>query len=145
MTEPVHAAPAVSFPVPEPAMPAPVSAPPMQAPAPKPDPHPGIAAANARPAAMDLDKMEREGARAPFDFVLEGKRYLMSDPQEVDWQDLLAAMTNPHMFFRLVLPPEDRIQFFNTRLPAWKMNKLVDGYQEHYGIPSLPNANGLPR
>lgn len=100
---------------------------------------------NNRPVALDLDALEREGAPAPFDFMLGGKRYLLSDPQEVDWQDLIAAMSHPHMFFRLVLPAEDHNQFFETRLPSWKMRKLMERYQNHYGIPDVPNAAGLPR
>ncbi len=95
--------------------------------------------------ALDLDALERESAPGPFDILLGGKRYMLSDPQEVDWQDLQSAMSNPHMFFRLVLPAEDQIQFFETRLPAWKMRKLMQRYQDHYGIPDYPNAAGLPR
>jgi hypothetical protein len=102
-------------------------------------------AASNPPAALDLDALEREGAPTPFDFILEGKRYMLSDPQEVDWQDLLAALSNPHMFFRLVLPAEDHREFFETRLPSWKMRKLMARYQDHYGIPDVPNAGGLPR
>lgn len=105
----------------------------------------GADATQTRPVALDLDKLEREGAPVPFDFTLEGRRYLMSDPKEVDWQDLLAAMSNPHMFFRLVLPPEDHQPFFETRLASWKMNKLMQRYQDHYGLPTVPNAGGLPR
>lgn len=104
-----------------------------------------LAAGPTRPAAIDLDSLEREGAQGPFDFVLEHKRYLLSDPQEVDWQDLIAALSNPVMFFRLTLPAEDRVQFFTTRIPTWKMHKLINAYLEHYGIPSGPNAGGLLR
>ncbi len=104
-----------------------------------------MAEPTAGPAALDLDKLDREGAPGPFDFVLEGRRYIMSDPQDVDWQDLLSAMQNPVMFFRLVLPADDQTAFFTTRLPAWKMNKLMSAYQDHYGLPSAGNVNGLPR
>jgi hypothetical protein len=98
------------------------------------------------PAALDLDKLEREGGSPkPFDFVLEGKRYIMADPQEIDWQDLLSAMSNPVMFFRMVLPADDQRTFFRTRLPAWRMNKLMSAYQDHYGLPSQGNPNALPR
>lgn len=97
------------------------------------------------PVALDLDKLEREGAPAPFDFTLEGRRYIMSDPKEVDWQDLLSAMQNPVMFFRLVLPADDQRLFFRTRLASWKMNQLMTSYQDHYGLPTLPNVGGLPR
>ncbi len=98
------------------------------------------------PVAIDLDKMEREGGTPkPFDFMLKGRRYLMSDPQEVDWQDLIAALQNPVMFFRLVLPPDDQREFFTTKIPAWQMNKLMQSYQDHYGLPNAGNAAGLPR
>lgn len=106
---------------------------------------PADAAGDTRPSALNLDTLEREGAPTPFDFTLAGKRYLMSDPKDIDWQDLIAAMSSPHMFFRLVLPAEDRQEFFEQRLPAWKLNILMQRYQDHYGLPSLPNAAGLPR
>lgn len=109
-------------------------------------PDPATDASTARrPVSIDLDALEREGAALPFDFVLGGRRYLMSDPKEVDWQDLISAMANPLMFFRLVLPPEDRSEFFTTKLATWKMDKLINAYLEHYGLPNLPNAAGLPR
>lgn len=97
-------------------------------------------------AAMDLDALEREGGpRAPFDFMLDGKRFLLADPQELDWQDVISAMSNPVMFFRLVLPPEDHVAFFKTKIPGWKMNKLMEAYQTHYGLPSPGEAGALPR
>jgi hypothetical protein len=99
-----------------------------------------------RPAALNLDTLEREGgATDPFDFVLEGKMFLASDPQDIDWQDLMASFNNPHMFFRLILPAEDHRAFFEARLPSWKMRVLMDRYQKHFGIPDLPNAAGLLR
>lgn len=104
-----------------------------------------VAAADARPAALNLDTLEREDAAIPFDFIHDAYRYVLSDPKEVDWQDLIAAMTNPVMFFRLVLPADDRRKFFESRLPMWKMNILMERYQDHYGLPSVPNAGGLPR
>ncbi len=103
------------------------------------------AAAASRPAALNLDTLEREGAPEPFDFIHEDKRYMMADPKDIDWQDLISAMSNPHMFFRLVLPAEDQKEFFDARMPAWKMNILMLRYQDHYGLPSLPNAAGSPR
>lgn len=97
-------------------------------------------------AAMNLDALEREGGpRQPFDFVLDGKRYLLADPQELDWQDVISAMSNPVMFFRLVLPPEDHVEFFHSKIPGWKMNALMGAYQNHYGLPSQGEAGALPR
>ncbi len=99
-----------------------------------------------RPAALDLDSLEREGGtRLPFDFTLGTKRFLMADPEELDWQDLVAGMQNPVVFFRRVLPPEDRDEFFRQHLPSWKLKVLMKKYQDHYGLPDAPNAAGLPR
>jgi len=106
---------------------------------------PASAPAPVRPAAMNLDAMEREGAADPFEFILDAKQYTLMDPAEVDWQDLIAAMSSPHTFFRFVLPADDHLTFFAARIPAWKLNNLMNAYTEHYGLPSAPNPNGLPR
>lgn len=99
----------------------------------------------ARPAALNLDTLDRQDAPLPFDFIHDGYRYVLSDPKDIDWQDVVAAMSNPHMFFKLVLPADDRRRFFESRLPVWKMNILMERYQDHYGLPAAPNAGGLPR
>lgn len=95
--------------------------------------------------AFNLDALEREGDPAPFEFILNDRAFEMSDPQEVDWQDITAAMTNPYMFFKLVLPAADQQEFFAAKLPSWKLSKLMEAYQDHYGLPSAPNAVGLLR
>ena len=93
---------------------------------------------------LDLDALEREdGTAKPFRFTLGGYQFLLSDPKEVDWQDLLSAMQNPVMFFQFTLPPDDHRRFFGSKLPAWKMNRLIKEYQEHYGLPSVGEASGL--
>jgi hypothetical protein len=96
--------------------------------------------------ALDLDALERDGGTpVPFAFLHNGKRYLLSDPQEVDWQKLLVIMTNPVRFLQLVLPAEDHTEFFGTSMPAWKLNALMDAYIKHYGLPSPGEATGSPR
>lgn len=97
-------------------------------------------------AALNLDTLEREGGTPkPFDFILRERRYVLSDPQEIDWQDLMAAMSNPTLFFRMVLPPDDHSEFFRTKIPSWKMNALMKNYQVHYGLPGPGEAGALPR
>lgn len=94
--------------------------------------------------ALDLDALEREGDRpGPFLFQHEGVTFTMLDPEDVDWQDLLSGMRNPALFIRYAMPVEDQKVFFAKRVPAWKMNKLMQGYQEHYSIPDLGNVNAL--
>lgn len=91
---------------------------------------------------LNLDALERENAPKPFSVVLGGKRMVLLDAQEVDYRDLLALMTNPQDFFRLVVDPQHRQHVEDTKLPAWKLNRLVEAYLGHYGIrPGEPLAS----
>lgn len=93
---------------------------------------------------LDLDVLEREGeVPEPFTFVYDGKTYRMKDPQEIDWQDLLAGLRNPALFIRFAMDLEDQRDFFGKRIPSWKMNKLMQAYQDHFGIPDLGNVSAL--
>lgn len=95
-------------------------------------------------ALFDLDALEREGAVAEaFTFQYEGEQFEMLDPQDIDWQNLLSGLRNPALFIRFAMPLETQKRFFAKQVPAWKMNKLMTAYQEHYGIPDLGNANAL--
>lgn len=97
-------------------------------------------------AALDLDSLEREGGTPPiFDFIHNGRRYILSDPQEVDWQALIMAMSNPVRFLQMIIPPEDHEAFFSTPLPTWKMNALMDRYMKHYGLPAPGEVAGSAR
>lgn len=96
------------------------------------------------PVSLDLDSLEREGAKAdPFTFHHQGRSYTMIDPQEIDWQDLLSGLRNPALFVRFALNTADQAEFFTSRVPAWKMNKLMEGYTKHYGLPDLGNLSAL--
>lgn len=104
------------------------------------------ASGSQKPPVLDLDTLDREDAPAPYDFVHKGVRYLLTDPSEVDWQDLISALRSPQMFFKLVLTDDDgRRQFFSAPMPSWKMRRLMESYSEHFGIPDLPNVAGLLR
>lgn len=84
---------------------------------------------------LDLDALERENAPAPFTFRHDGRRYLLRDPQDIDWQELMLAIDNSFQFFRSVLPADDQQQFFAAKMPSWKMKALMERYQQHYGLP----------
>lgn len=93
---------------------------------------------------LDLDVLEREGSiPTAFTFAFDGETYSMVDPQEVDWQDLLTGLRNPALFVRFAMSIEDQKRFFGKRVPAWKMNKLMEAYTTHFGLPDLGNVNAL--
>jgi hypothetical protein len=93
---------------------------------------------------IDLDALEREGDKpGPFTFQHEGHTFNMLDPQDIDWQDLLSGMRNPALFIRFAMPLPDQKTFFGQRVPAWKMNKLMEEYQNHFGLTDLGNLSAL--
>lgn len=95
------------------------------------------------PISLNLDALEREGTPDPFSIVLGGRRIIMADAQEVDWQTLMASMSAPRAFFRLIVPPDDQAHFFAASLPTWKMRSLMNAYTEHYGLTDEGNPAAL--
>ncbi|MCW2674784.1 MAG: hypothetical protein JWP14_3373 [Frankiales bacterium] len=94
---------------------------------------------------MDLDDLERDQeSRDPFVVTLAGEQYTFLDPQDLDWKDILAALTNPASFFHNCLPQEQTKAFLATSLPVWKMDKLMKAYAKHFGMPSAGEASALP-
>lgn len=92
-------------------------------------------AATAPDVVLDLDTLERENAPAAFTFRHNGRRYMLRDPQDIDWQELMLAIDNSYQFFRSVLPADDQKDFFAAPMPSWKMKALMERYQLHYGLP----------
>lgn len=88
---------------------------------------------------INLDTLEREqGPTKPYIAVLDGKRLVFSDPTEIPWQDLV-DLNDPDEFARLCLPEGDRETFLETPVPAWKMQALMKGFRDHYGMGNLGN------
>ena len=99
---------------------------------------------------LDLDTLEREGGTPdPFVVKLGGREYLLVDPKERDYADVLRAQQeiaagNTLQALELYVDPADRSAFFHNRLPGWKIDKLIEGYHQHFGLPSPGNASGSP-
>ncbi len=103
-----------------------------------------MTAAKKTAAVFDMDALEREGeVPEAFTFQYEGDTYTMLDPQEIDWQNLLSGLRNPALFVRFAMPLKEQQRFFAKQVPSWKMNKLMQAYQDHYGLPDLGNASAL--
>jgi hypothetical protein len=96
------------------------------------------------PAALNLDLLEREGTvPTPFEFIHNGRNYVMVDPKEMDWQELLLAQRTPALFFRLAIQESDRVHFLTGKMSAWKLGVLMTRYREHYGIPDQGELSAL--
>jgi hypothetical protein len=96
-------------------------------------------------AMLDLDTLQREGgALEPFTFLHQGQVYLLRDPLELDWQQTAQALGNPAMYLHLMLPEEQREEFYAHPMAVWKLRALVDRYQEYYSMPSAGESVALP-
>lgn len=96
-----------------------------------------VAERAAQAAVIDLDSLERDDPAVglpPFAFTFEGRRIELQDPVEIDWQDLVEMSRNPGSFAMAAMSPADRKFFEQHTVPTWKIEKLVNAYQEYYDI-----------
>lgn len=82
---------------------------------------------------LDLDSVEREEKFDPFTVRIAGRTITMTDPAEIDWQDLLALET-PVDFLRFCMSADDRDFLAEQRIPGWKLGRLMEAYQRHYKL-----------
>lgn len=91
---------------------------------------------------FDLDALEKEAGRPePFAFRHNGRDFTLNDPQDIDWRDLMTALSEPIGFVRYVMNSEDHKAFMAMTTPEWKMRALVQAYFAHWGI-DLGEAGG---
>lgn len=85
---------------------------------------------------LNLDTVERdpeEIVAEPFTVVIGGRAITMTDPAELDWQDLL-ELNNPADFLRFCVSAEERRHIAAQRIPGWKLGKLMQAYMDHYRL-----------
>lgn len=82
---------------------------------------------------FNLDELERpaEEKVEPFVVVIAGRPITMTDPAELDWQDLL-EIENPTDFLRHCVSSDDRRFIADQAIPGWKFGKLIETYMFHY-------------
>lgn len=90
---------------------------------------------------LNLDTVEREQAdRKPvFRFAAGGQSFTLTQPDELDWKELL-EIDDPIAFFRYCMPEDQKDAFKALDIPGWKLGKLIDAFQKHYGIGDKGNG-----
>lgn len=84
---------------------------------------------------FDLDSYERapEDIIAPLVIKVGGKPVTFTNPDEIDWRDLI-DMTNPIQFLTYSVSEADRRHIMGLALPAHKLAKLMEVYQDHFKL-----------
>jgi len=115
---------------------------------------------------LNLATLEREQVRGvpkpkpkPFSIGMpvdhekpegEQRSIIFEDPAEIDAAILMRMEETPGRFFAAALEADDynfmMIQF-ETRgaLPGWKLQAILQGYQDYYGMDSQGNVRGSRR
>ncbi len=90
---------------------------------------------------INLDEIEREQdeVKAPFAFVVEGQRFTLTDPADLDWKQLL-EIDDPVAFFRYCMPQPQKTAFKELDVPGWKLGKIIEAFQKHYGLGNKGNG-----
>lgn len=103
---------------------------------------------------LNLDTLEREQVRGlpakkvePFRIVFDGKMLTFEDPLEIAAPILMRMEETPERFFRAALDNEDfaHIMVNFGKLPGWKLQALLQSYQDYYGLDGQGNAIGSRR
>lgn len=82
---------------------------------------------------LDLESRPEKDNKAPFVVKIGGKSVTFADPTELPWQEL-ASVEQPVDLIRAALNREDRNHVYETNLPAWKFNRLMEAYYTHYDL-----------
>lgn len=90
---------------------------------------------------VNLDTLERGKSYAPFTVNINGQVVTFLDPAELPWQEI-RGMDNEAAFFDLCIKPEDKQHFLDSKVPGWKLEKLLQLFLAHYEIGDRGNANG---
>ncbi len=93
---------------------------------------------------LDLDALDRDGTSpGPFTFSLSGETFTLTDPRDIDWQDLIIAQRNPLMFIKFTMGEEQYKKFLGMRVAEWKMERLMVAFWAHYGVTDSPEVRAL--
>lgn len=84
---------------------------------------------------FDLDAYERPAEEVIPDYKIKlgGRVIVMTNPDEIDWKDLL-DITDPVGFLTYAVSREDREHILGLDIPSYKFGKLMDGYYAHFNI-----------
>lgn len=100
---------------------------------------------------LDLDTLEREHVRGlpekkdPFVVNLDGRVVTFKDAVEVDALVLMDLLSSPARFFKGTLDGDDYRHVMDVyakpgKLPGWKLNGLMQAYQDYYGLDDQGNV-----
>jgi hypothetical protein len=94
-----------------------------------------MAAADEDHVDFNLDTLENEKPGKEFSFVLEGRKIVLQDPQNLDVFELASLRADdPAGFFRACCSDEDFAFIAEKSMPGWKFGKLIERFQKHTGI-----------
>ncbi|NAE18054.1 hypothetical protein [Enterococcus hirae] len=104
------------------------------------------------PVAFNIDEWESENPSEPFPVVVGGRRYILEDPNYIDFRDLLviqgmtANITRDEMerVMRLLVSEDEQEAFLKNRFPSKAFYELIRRWVAHFGVGDAGEADALP-
>lgn len=99
--------------------------------------------------AFDLDALANEASEKPFAFKVDGDRFTLCSPMDLDWkviEELQALTTTGNLkpVFEMLMPPGEYELFLDKRIPIGKLLALMTAWTAHFGV-SLGELPASPR
>lgn len=84
---------------------------------------------------FDLDNVQRDpkDIKPIFTVTVAGREITMTDPQELDWKDLL-LLESPMDFLQYTLGSADKAFLLKQDIEGWRFGKLMEAYYAHYDL-----------
>lgn len=116
---------------------------PAALPAAPPAPAPAAAPAKPRPKPLfKLADLDDEAPTEPFVFEHDGDVFEFLGPKALDWQDVQVVQDNPGLMVHVLLNEEDRKVFLTKRVSIGLLQKLMERWRKHFGVPDAGEAGG---
>lgn len=89
---------------------------------------------------LNLDTVEREQTFEPYTISIGGRALVLRDPKEIDWKELLDIEQPVQFLGHVFSTDEDKAFFKKQDFPGWKLDMIIKGYTEHYGLGQSGNG-----
>lgn len=99
--------------------------------------------------ATNLDTYERERPQDPFWFQHGGAFFKLTDPADIDVDDMVIIQEQPRLMMHVLMDPEHRGGWAEVKrecpLTVGKLRQLSEAYVAHFGLTSLGELAGSSR
>ncbi len=94
---------------------------------------------------LDLDLIEKERTAGVFSVKIADRQVDFLDASDVDWRDLinLGSVGDPYTWLESIMSKDDFKWILGQSFEGWKLEQILNQYQDHYGVDTAGNGGAL--